>query len=80
METTTVGDLKENFSSILKKIKNGKSITIAFGRKREKIAVIIPYSEYSKNKKPRKIGILEGKATYKIKKDFKMSDEELLNL
>jgi len=34
---------------------------------------------YKKNKQERPIGILKGKATYKIKDDFKITDEELLN-
>ncbi len=33
-----------------------------------------------KHNKKRKIGILEGKATYKIHKDFEMTDEELVSL
>ena len=80
MKTLTVGDLKANFSSIIKDVKTGKSVTIAFGRNHEKVAVLIPYSEYRKSKKPRKIGILEGQATYKIKKNFKISDNDLLSL
>ncbi len=33
-----------------------------------------------KHNKKRKIGILEGKATCKISKDFKITDEELISL
>ena len=78
MKTLTVGKLKANFSQILDFIKNGEEIIIEFGKKHEKIAVIIPYKRY--NLKKRKVGILKGKASFKIKNDFKMTDEELLSL
>jgi len=47
---------------------------------REYIAGIKVSDEKYKNKKQRPLGILKGKATYKIKDDFKITDEELLNL
>jgi antitoxin (DNA-binding transcriptional repressor) of toxin-antitoxin stability system len=78
MKTLTVGKLKANFSKILDLIKNGEEVTIEFGKKHEKVAVIIPYKNYKT--KVRKVGILKGKASFKIKNDFKMSDEELLSL
>jgi len=39
--------------------------------------VIIPYSRYVM-KNPRKLGLLSDKGKFKIKKGFKMSEEELL--
>jgi len=45
----------------------------------EKIAVIISYEKYEKQKE-RPLGILKGKANYKIKKNFKINDEELFTL
>jgi len=62
----------------MEEVKNGEEITISFGRKKEKIAVIIPYSKYKKNIK-RKLGLLENKASYKINKNFKFSDNNFLN-
>lgn len=78
MKNLQVAELKTNFSEILEEVKNGEEITISFGRKKEKIAVIIPYSKYKKNIK-RKLGLLENKASYKIEKNFKFSDYDLLN-
>jgi antitoxin (DNA-binding transcriptional repressor) of toxin-antitoxin stability system len=43
METFKVGELKANFSSILKKIEAGKDIIICYGKKNEKVAVLMPY-------------------------------------
>ena len=79
MKNLQVAELKTHFSEILEDVKNGEEITISFGRKKEKIAVIIPYSKYKKNKK-RKLGILENKAFYKIENNFKITDEEFLKL
>jgi antitoxin (DNA-binding transcriptional repressor) of toxin-antitoxin stability system len=78
MKTLTVGKLKANFSQILEFIKNGEEITIEFGKKHEKIAVIIPYKNYKG--KNRKVGILKGKASFKMNDDFKMTDEEFFSL
>lgn len=77
MKTLQVADLKANFSEVLEDVKKGEEITISFGRKKEKIAVIVPYSKYKKSI-TRKLGILEGKASYEISEKFKFTDEEFL--
>jgi prevent-host-death family protein len=77
MKTLQVADLKANFSEILEDVKKGEEITISYGRKKEKIAVIVPYSKYKKSMN-RKLGILEGKASYEISENFKLTDEEFL--
>jgi antitoxin (DNA-binding transcriptional repressor) of toxin-antitoxin stability system len=79
METLKVGELKTNFSSVLRKIRAGKEIIICFGKKDEKIAVLVPYQKY-KHDTPRPLGILKGKAACDIKKDFQITDEEFLSL
>jgi antitoxin (DNA-binding transcriptional repressor) of toxin-antitoxin stability system len=78
MKTLTVANLKANFSVVLDDIKKGQEIIVEYGKKHEKLAVIIPYKKYNKTK--RKVGILKGKASYEIRPDFKMTDEELLSL
>ena len=77
METVKIGELKTNFSSVLKKIKAGQEIIICYGKKDEKVAVLMPYKKY-RNKTPRPLGILEGKATMTIKSDFSMTDDAFL--
>lgn len=78
MKTLTIGKLKSSFSGVIKNIEKGEEIVVEFGKNHKKVAVIIPYKKYIFNK--RKIGILEGKATYKVNNDFKMTTEELLSI
>ena len=78
MKTKSVGELKAHFSEVLENVKNGESIAISYGRKKKKVAVIIPYDSYKSSSKKRKIGICEKKATYRIHEDFKLSDEQFL--
>jgi len=77
MKNLQVGEFKSKFSKVIEDIRNVEEITISFGKKKEKIAVLIPYSKYKK-KSQRKLGILENKASFKLDKDFKISDDELL--
>ncbi len=79
METLTIGEVKAQFSKVLDKVKKGKRIAISYGRKREKIALIVPYSEHFEKDK-RQIGLLQGKASFKVRDDFKITDQELLEL
>ncbi|MCD4787226.1 MAG: type II toxin-antitoxin system Phd/YefM family antitoxin [Desulfobacterales bacterium] len=51
MQTLTIGELKTSFSEVLKKIRSGQKIVISYGRKREKVAVIVPYSAYGLGQK-----------------------------
>lgn len=77
MKTLTVGDFKTKFSDVLQSLKQGQSFVVSYGRKKAKIAVIIPYEKYV-NTTPRKLGLLEKKASYQMKSDFAITDEELL--
>ena len=79
MKTIQIGELKTHFSEILNKVKNGDEIVISYGRKKQKIAKIIPFNR-DKNIKPRKIGVFKDKVKYKIKNDFEMTTEEFLSL
>lgn len=79
MKNLQVGEFKSKFSKVLEDIKKGEEITISFGKKKEKIAVIVPYSKYRK-KIHRKLGILGNKASFEIIGEFSISDEELLNI
>ena len=79
MKTLQVGEFKSHFSEVLENIKKGEEVAISFGKKKEKIAVLIPYAKYIK-KSNRKIGLLEKKAAFNIPSDFKITDEDFLNL
>ena len=77
MQTLTIGELKTNFSEVLKKIKSGQKIGISYGRKREKVAVIVPYSDYV-SKPERSLGLLTDQAGCIIHDDFEITEKEML--
>ncbi|MBX3010431.1 MAG: type II toxin-antitoxin system Phd/YefM family antitoxin [Caldilineaceae bacterium] len=77
MKTFPVGEFKTHFSEIIEQVRAGEEILITYGKRKENIAVLIPYASY-KSKKIR-LGLLQNKAL-KIHDDFKMTEEELLDL
>ena len=76
MKSLPVGELKTNFSEVLSDVKAGEEIVITYGKKKENIAVIIPYASYKKKNSIR-LGLLKDKKI-KIHDDFEMSEEELI--
>lgn len=78
MKTLPVGELKTHFSEILDDIKSGEEIIVTYGKKKENIAVIIPYTSYKKKNKIN-LGLLSNKKMT-ISSNFKITEEELLNL
>ena len=79
METIQVADLKAKFSEVLKKVHDEhKEYVIQYGRKHEKVAVLVPYEIYQKKKSGIKLGLLEKSGSYKIHDDFEMTEEELV--
>ncbi|SMP44881.1 type II toxin-antitoxin system Phd/YefM family antitoxin [Desulfonatronum lacustre] len=76
MKSMAVGELKTHFSEVIKAVQQGEEIVISYGKKREHLAVIIPYSKYKKKNRI-ELGTLRGKASYTIKDDFAMTSEEL---
>jgi antitoxin (DNA-binding transcriptional repressor) of toxin-antitoxin stability system len=79
MKIIQSAEAKAHFSSILKDIEAGNEVAIAYGKKKQTIAVIIPYEQWKKSKK-RQLGTLEGKMTVNFSNDFSISDEELISL
>ena len=77
MQTFTIGELKTGFSEILKKIRSGEEIVISYGKKREKVAVLVPYSAYASTPE-RSLGLLKDRAGCIIHGDFEISEEEML--
>ena len=78
MKTLPVGEFKTHFSEVLEEVKAGAEIIITYGRKKENIAVIIPYENFKEGNKIT-MGLLQNKQM-KINDDFEMTSEELLNL
>lgn len=85
MKALTHNEVIDNILKILEMVQSGEEIVIKNVNTQENVAVIVPYKKYqrkdkSKKKQERMLGILKGKASYKIKEDFKITDEELLTL
>ena len=78
MQSISVGELKARFSEILEQVGKGKEIIISYGKKRKKVAVLLPYDHYTP-KQDRKLGILKDRGVCVIHKDFKLTDEEMLS-
>ncbi len=77
MKALTKKELKKNIIELLELVKKGEEIFIQSDKNQETEAVIIPFKKYKKGSRP--LGILKGKASYRIKDDFKITDEELLS-
>ena len=78
MKVLNVGEFKANFSSVLDLVRKGQSISLSYGKNKKKFAVLIPYEEYKKPQKI-KLGILKNKASFKLSKDFKITETESLS-
>ncbi len=77
MKSLTVGEFKAQFSDVLKAVQAGEPIAITYGKKRAKLAVLVPYDQYV-DVNERRLGVLQEKASYEIHDDFKMTDEDFL--
>jgi antitoxin (DNA-binding transcriptional repressor) of toxin-antitoxin stability system len=78
VKTLQSAEAKTHFSSVLRDVEAGNEVAIVYGKRKETVAVIIPYEQKKKNKK-RQLGTLEGKVSVKFAEDFAMTGEELIN-
>lgn len=79
MKTLPVGEFKAQFSEVLAKVKHGESFGILYGKKKEPVAMIVPYVD-SEEKKERNLGILDGKVKVVFADDFKITEQEFLDV
>ena len=79
MKSLSVGEIKAQFSEVLEKVQQGESFGILYGKDKKLVAEINPPKK-PKKKGKRKLGILEGKAKVIFADDFKMTEEEFINL
>ncbi|HMT06937.1 MAG TPA: hypothetical protein PKA82_02955 [Pyrinomonadaceae bacterium] len=81
MKSLPVGEFKAQFSEVLEIIEQGGSVGVLYGKNRKPIAKLVPMNENGAIKKEkRKLGLLKGKVKYIFSDDFKMTEEELINL
>ena len=77
MQSISVGELKARFSEVLERVRKGEEIIISFGKKRKKVAVLLPYEHFTL-KQERKLGLLRNRGACVIRENFKITDEEML--
>ena len=78
MKTVKYKEMQNNLEKIFSMIKDGEEIYIGSDKSKEILAILKPYPKFQ-SKPKRKLGILKGIAEFKIKENFKMTDEELLS-
>lgn len=75
MQTVQVGELKRDFSNILKQVGSGEEFVVEYGKNHEKVAKIIPYKEKLEK---RVFGQLKGKIDIPV--DFNHDSQEIEKL
>lgn len=80
MKSLPVGEFKARFSDLLEEVQQGETIEIVYGKKRTPVARLVPVNGSEPKKEKRKLGAFEGKVKYVFADNFKMTDEELLDL
>jgi antitoxin (DNA-binding transcriptional repressor) of toxin-antitoxin stability system len=77
MKTLPAAEVRKHLSSLLKEVQTGAVIAISQGKQHETIAVIIPFEEYQRSRK-RKLRTLNGRMKVLFRKDFPMTDSDLI--
>jgi len=77
VEVLNIGELKTNFSEVLKKVLEGNEVGIAYGKQKKIVAKIVPNVS---QKRKRKIGLLDGKGKVKFSRNYKITEEAFLGL
>jgi antitoxin (DNA-binding transcriptional repressor) of toxin-antitoxin stability system len=77
MKALTIADIETRFSDVIGEVMNGEKVQILFGTLKEPVAMIVPMQSQNN---PRKIGILEGKALFKVNGNSKFTEEEFLGI
>jgi len=78
MEAVAVKNIQTHFPEILEEVRNGKKVRIMYDGIKMPVAMIVPYAEEKRTE--RQIGILNGKVTFEIAGDGKITTEEFLGL
>ncbi|MDC9728179.1 MAG: hypothetical protein PSN04_02480 [Methyloprofundus sp.] len=76
MQSIQVGQLKRDFSAILKLVHdNDETFIIEYGKKHHKVAMIVPYVE---KQEKRTFGLYKHKGSFQFTEDSAMTEEALL--
>lgn len=77
MKTMPVGDFKARFSEVIDLVKHGEEVVISYGRSKEPVAVLVPYSSY-RSRHAVATGALAGRGSVRFMDEFEMTGEELV--
>jgi antitoxin (DNA-binding transcriptional repressor) of toxin-antitoxin stability system len=77
MTALTVAELKTHFSDVLVRVKKGENVKVLYGKSKKPVAMIVPITNTGSS---RKIGILDGKATFKEHGNGKITEKEFLGI
>jgi prevent-host-death family protein len=79
MKTLALAEAKTHFSAVIEEVSAGNEIAVSYGKKRETVAVIVPFEQWKKANK-RQLGTLKNRGKVSFAQDFSMTEEELLAL
>ena len=77
MKSLTVGEVKTHFSELISLVKKGEKVKILYGKSKKPVAMLVPLEDM---KKDREIGLLDGKASFTMLGDGKITEEEFLGI
>ena len=78
MRKLTIGELKARFSAVLSAVQAGESVVVCYGRKNERVAALVSYADFAARAGKRPLGLLKGKASFKLAADFFLDEEEFI--
>ena len=78
MRSLTIGEFKAQFSAVLTAVQAGESVVVCYGRRKERVAALVPYAQFAAQAGKRPLGLLKGRASFSVTDDFALSDEEFL--
>lgn len=78
MRTLTVGEFKAQLSEVLVAVEAGESVIVCYGRKKQRVAALVPFHEFNATAEKRPLGLLKGRASFSLAPNFNLTDEEFL--
>jgi antitoxin (DNA-binding transcriptional repressor) of toxin-antitoxin stability system len=77
VKTMTASEFKRRFTEAMEAVMRGETIILCYGRKRRKVAAIVPYCA-PKALQKRPLGLLRSRVRAKFGRDFVLTDDEFL--
>jgi prevent-host-death family protein len=79
MRTLPLAEAKTHFSAVIEEVTAGNEVGVSYGKKRETVAVIVPFEQWKRLTK-RQLGTLKERGSVIFAHDFSMTEEELIGL